>query len=96
MDNFYVPISILMDLSKAFDTLDHDIMLSKLCYYGVSDVEFNFFATPRFCSGTPIKFLTYINDLPTVSKFFYILMYADNTTLFCNFVIICNETTINK
>ena len=30
MDNFYVPISILIDLSKSFDTLDHDIVLSKL------------------------------------------------------------------
>ena len=42
MDNFYVPTSILIDLFKAFDTLDHDIVLSKLRYYGVSGVELNF------------------------------------------------------
>ena len=45
MDNFYVPTSILIDLSKAFDTLDHDIVLSKLRYYGISGVELNFFAS---------------------------------------------------
>ena len=45
MDNFYVPTSILIDLSKAFDTLDHDIVLSKLRYYGVSGVELNFIAS---------------------------------------------------
>ena len=45
MDNFYVPTSILIDLSRAFDTLDHDIVLSKLRYYGVSSVELNFFAS---------------------------------------------------
>ena len=27
MDNFYVPTSILIDLSKAFGTLDHGIVL---------------------------------------------------------------------
>ena len=44
MDNFYVPTSILIDLSNAFDTLDHDIVLSKLRYYVISGIELNFFA----------------------------------------------------
>ena len=43
MDTFNIPISILIDLCKAFDTLDHKIMLSKLRYYGISGVELNFF-----------------------------------------------------
>ena len=42
MDNFNIPISILIDLSKAFDTLDHKIMLSKLRHYGVTGIELDF------------------------------------------------------
>ena len=44
----------------------------------------------------PLLFLIYINDLPTVSNIFDILMYADDTTLFCNFDNIRNENTINN
>ena len=44
----------------------------------------------------PLLFSIYINDLPTVSNIFDILMYADDTTLFCNFDNIRNENTINN
>ena len=44
----------------------------------------------------PLLFLIYINDLSHASDMFSILMYADNTTLFCNFDNVCSENKINS
>ena len=41
-DDMYVGVCLL-DISKCFDTIDHDILYKKLQYYGVVDNEYAFF-----------------------------------------------------
>ena len=43
LDKGKIPISIFLDLSKAFDTLDHVILLQILNYYGIKSVELKLF-----------------------------------------------------
>jgi hypothetical protein len=41
LDQNYYAAAVLMDLSKAFDCLPHDILLDKLSFYGVSSHSFS-------------------------------------------------------
>ena len=43
LDTGKLPISIFIDLSKAFDTLDHQILIEKLAYYGITGITLNWF-----------------------------------------------------
>ncbi len=43
MDNGETPINIFLYISKAFDTLNHEILLQKLNYYAVKDTSFKLF-----------------------------------------------------
>ena len=36
-------IGVLLDFSKAFDTIDHDILLKKICHYGNRDTVLKWF-----------------------------------------------------
>ena len=43
LDKGATPINIYLDLSKAFDTLDHNILLHKLKHYGIQDNALDLF-----------------------------------------------------
>ena len=39
MDNAKVNIAVFIDLKKAFDTVDHNILLKKMKFYGILEKE---------------------------------------------------------
>ena len=43
LDEGYIGCGIFVDLQKAFDTVDHEILSSKLDYYGIRGISNNWF-----------------------------------------------------
>ena len=43
LDEGYIGCGVFVDFQKAFDTVDHEILLSKLDYYGIQGISNNWF-----------------------------------------------------
>ena len=93
MDNFKIPTSILIDLSKAFDTLNHDIMLYMLKFHGISDIALIFFSS--YLTGR-LQYVDYLENTSQVQSIvirvpqgsvlgpFKFLIYINNLPLASN------------
>ena len=108
LDDGTCAIGIFLDFQKAFDTVDHCILLDKLHIYGIHGIAYDWFSSylsnrfqsvfhnnfesdykeikcgvPQGSILGPLPFLICINYLPSVSKFFLPILFADDTNLFC-------------
>ena len=94
-------IGVYLDLSKAFDTIDHDILLHKLDYYGFRGIVLDWF---RDYLSNITQYVSYNNnksDLKTIlcgvpqgsklGPLLFILYINDitNTSTLLDFFIVC-------
>ena len=65
LDNGSNPLAVFLDLSKAFDTINHNILLQKLHKYGFSNIELNWF---RSYLSNRLQYVSFDNLSSNMSK----------------------------
>ena len=107
LDSGKMVIGVFLDLKKAFDTVNHSILLKKLYQYGIrgsclnwiksylqnrsqyvyynktkSNIEPISCGVPQGSILGPLLFVLYINDIKSISKKLFTLLFADDTSAF--------------
>ena len=106
LDNNKIPFNIYIDLSKAFDTLNHSILLSKLHYYGIRNTALTllksyFTNRKQYCDykGTSSNMLLIHKGVPQGSILgpLLFILYVNDFYLSSNkftFLMYADDTTL--
>ena len=65
--------AVFIDLSKAFDTISHSVLLSKLSRYGVNDMELQWFTDYLFLRKQIVQFNDVLSDPNPINTFIVFL-----------------------
>ena len=99
-------IGVYLDLSKAFDTIDHDILLHKLDYYGFRGIVLDWFRDYLSKRTQYVSYNDSKSDLKTIlcgvpqgsilGPLLFILYINDitNTSTLLDFLLFADDTTI--
>ncbi len=101
------PVHVYLDLSKAFDTLDFDIMLKKLNYYGVKNVSLDLIESYLRHRYQYVQYNNYNSNMLEISTgipqgsilgpLFFSIYINDivNTSEIFSFLLYADDTTIS-
>ena len=66
LDNRMMAAGIFVDLQKAFDTVNHDILLAKIHHYGIRGIAYNWFKSYLSNRKQYVSILGYNSDIKTI------------------------------
>ena len=108
LENNETPFCIFIDLSKAFDTLDHNILLNKLKYYGLDDISLSWFKSYLTERKQYVEIEGYRSEMQTINTgvpqgstlgplLFIIYMNDLNTVSdIFNIILFADDTSLNS
>ena len=108
IDDKNISLAIFMDLSKAFNTLDHGILIKKLTHYGINGIALNWFTSYLSgrsqyveIDGVSSSILSLSTGVPQGSilgPLLFLIYMNDipNCSNYFNFILYADDTTLSN